>query len=39
MVMAFGKGLDGQKQLRVIQLCEMEGGVIYVNTNEEIDSV
>jgi hypothetical protein len=37
--MAFGKGLAGQKQLSVLQLCEMEDGVIYVNTNKEIDSV
>jgi len=37
--MALGKSLSEHKTLSVVQLCEMQDGVIYVNTNSVTDCV
>jgi hypothetical protein len=38
-VTALGNSFSVQKTLRVVRLCQMQGGLIYVNINSVIDCV
>jgi len=37
--MAFGKGFNEEKLLSTVQFCQMQDGLIYINTNKVIDCV
>jgi len=37
--MALGSGFSEQKPFSVVQLCQMQDGLIYVNANNVIDDV